>query len=99
MKRKPAVNKAPLGRKNLSQSVQKFLSTCQKRRCFAAIWHLLRPWPVYTTLTREYEELLDSLRMLRANARQKLSPEKLTSSELKGLSALISRVERRLGYA
>lgn len=99
MKQKPAVKKAPPGRKDLSQCVQTFLSICQKRRCFDALRHLLRTWPVCTTLNGEYEELLNSLRMVQANARRDFSAKELTANELNDLSALISRVERRLGYA
>jgi hypothetical protein len=85
-----------MGQGNLLLSVKNFLNICQYRRCFAALRHLLRPWPVNSTLAIECEELLYSLRMVRAVAREKLAPEELTSDELKALSGLISRIETRL---
>ena len=85
-----------MGKENLYQCVKEFLRNCQYRRCFTALRHLLRPWPVNSTLVFEWEELLHSLRMVRVAAQEKLAPEKMTWDELKALSGLISRIERRL---
>ncbi len=73
MKRETDVHKSPAVREGDSL-IRKFLRACQNRRCTEAFRHLLRAWPVYSTMTLEYEELQDSLKMARAGAWPKPVP-------------------------
>ncbi len=99
MNREPFGPRAPAGRERVPRSVREFLRASQNRRCNAALRHLLRAWPVYSSLSLEYEELLDSLRMARTRLRLKPGRRKQDPGDLKTLCSMIAWTEERLDLA